>query len=105
MDDSGETDKKTENDYLELGDCFKEIVSGKDKKYKQLKEEHIKLFKLLMMAYSILRISDTILDGIRNIEELPPFSLIQQNIELVRGQISEYIDELHDVESDYEEDE
>ncbi len=105
MEESGETDKKTENDYLELGDCFKEIVSVKDKKFRDLKEEHIKVFKLLMMAYSILRISDNIMSGIRNIDELPPFSLIQQNIELVRGQISEYIDELHDVESDYEDDE
>lgn len=105
MDDSGETEKKTENDYLELGDCFKEIISVKDKKFRQLKEEHIKVFKLLMMAYSVIRISDTIMAGIRNIDELPPLSLIQQNIELVRGQISEYIDELHEIESDYEEDE
>jgi hypothetical protein len=105
MDESGESDKKTENDYLELGDCFKDIVAVKDKKFRELKEEHIKVFKLLMMSYSVIRITDTILSGIGNIDEMPPFSLIKQNIELLRTAISEYIDELHEVDSDYEDDE
>ena len=106
MSETGEiNENKTENDYLELGDCFKEIVEKKDRKYSNLKEEYIKCFKLVMMAYSSFRLLDNILEQVEFVESVPIFKYTVMTIQLLRSELSTYIDELNDEDTDYEDDE
>ncbi len=105
MSETGVIDEnKTENDYIELGDCFKEIVKKKDRKYKNLNQEYIKCFKLVMMAYSTFRLLDNILEQIEIIESVPLFKYIVMTIQLIRSELSTFIDDIHGDETDYEDD-
>lgn len=105
MSETGEiNENKTENDYLELGDCFKEIVQKKDRKYRNLKQEYIKCFKLVMMAYSSFRMLDNILEQVEIVESVPLFKYIVMTIQYIRSELSTYIDELNDEDTDYGDD-
>jgi hypothetical protein len=80
-----------EGDILNLADCFKEIVGKKDVKLKELQLRYAAVFKLLMMSYSIFRMTDDILDQ-AIFDEASPLRQITNNIEYMRSQISQFID-------------
>ena len=92
---------KTENDYLELGEVFKETIKKKDKQMHELKDKYVACFKLLMMCYTIIRMSDGILSDL--LRENPQLAFLVFNIEYIRGEVSQFLDKLNDIESDNEE--
>ena len=101
MSESSEIEtNKTEQDYLELGDCLKEIVDKKDKEIMQLTIKYVNVFKLMMMSYTFFRMFDCLLS--RMLFSDPEIDNIKMNTEFIRSQISEYLDEINRIESDDE---
>lgn len=101
MSESSEIEtNKTEQDYLELGDCLKEIVDKKDKEIMQLTIKYVNCFKLMMMSYTFFRMFDVLLS--RMLFSDPEIDNIKMNTEFIRSQISEYLDEINSIQSDDE---
>lgn len=100
MSETSENENKTEQDYLELGDCFKEIVNDKEKQIVKLQVQYIQCFKLMMMSYTFFRMFDILLSKI-NFND-PVLDNVIMNIEFIRGEISEYLDEINNVEDEDE---
>lgn len=104
MSETSENDaNKTEQDYLELGDCFKEIINQKEKEIMKLSIKYIGCFKLMMMSYTFFRMFDVLLSRMHFSD--PEIDNIKMNTEFIRSEISEYLDELNNVESDEDNDE
>lgn len=102
MSETGENNEnKTENDYLELGDCFKEIVNQKDKEFMKLTLKYLDCFKLMMMSYTFFRMFDVLLSRMHFSD--PEIDNIKMNTEFIRSQISEYLDEVNSIDSDDDE--
>lgn len=99
MSETSENDNtKTEQDYLELGDCLKEIVNQKDKEIMKLTLRYLGCFKLMMMSYTFFRMFDVLLSKMHFTD--PEIDNIKMNTEFIRSEISEYLDEMNNVESD-----
>jgi hypothetical protein len=92
---------KTEKDYLELGDCFKEIVQQKDNEIMMLSIKYLKCFKLMMMSYTFFRMFDVLLSRMHFAD--PEIDNIKMNTEFIRSEISDYLDEINNVDSDEDE--
>lgn len=95
-------ENKTEQDYLELSEVFKDTIAKKSKDFNKLKLHYIETYKLLMMSYTIIRLSDSILSNI-DLQEEPMIRIIKIFLEMQRGEISSYIDEMNEIDTSDEE--
>jgi hypothetical protein len=88
------TDSTAENDdegdILNLADCFKEAIDRKDNNYDELHSKFLEVYKLLMVSYTIFRMTDELFDNI--IFEEDSMRSLRYNIEYGRSQISEFLD-------------
>tara|TARA_R100000231_G_C5196352_1_gene126015 strand:- start:150 stop:458 length:309 start_codon:yes stop_codon:yes gene_type:complete len=91
-------ENKTEQDYLELSEVFKDTIAKKSKDFNKLKLHYIETYKLLMMSYTIIRLSDSILSNI-DLQEEPMIRIIKIFLEMQRGEISSYIDEMNEIDT------
>lgn len=89
----------TEQAYLEMADIFKEQMNKKEKDLIVLKEHQVRTFKLVMMSYTIFRMMDDILDNV-DFSELPDIGFLLNNVTYMRGQISEFLDHIHNIKSE-----
>ena len=76
-----------EGEYLELADQFKEIMNNKDKEIKKHYEEIKELKKILMMAYSFVRILDELIA-----DDFSQPNILVNVLEILRGFLSSAID-------------
>lgn len=95
---SDSEDNKTEKDYLELGEVFKDTIKKKDKELNELKDKYLECFKLLMMSYYVVRMGDTFLSDV--LQENPSLSFLVFNLEFMRAEISGYLDKLNNKENE-----
>jgi len=95
-------ENKTEQDYLELGEVFRDTIAKKQSEFNKLKLHYIETYKLLMMSYTIVRLCDSILSRI-HLDDEPTLRIVKVFLEMQRGEISSYIDEMNEVDSSDEE--
>lgn len=95
---SDDEQNKTENDYLELGEVFKETIKNKDKEINEINDKWLASFKLLMMSYTILRMTDNLLSDL--VTANPQLAFIVFNIEYMRSEISDFLDKLNENDND-----
>ena len=76
-----------EGEYLELADQFKEIMNNKDNEIKKHYEEKKELKKILMMAYSFVRILDELIA-----DDFSQPNILCSILEVLRGFLSSAID-------------
>ncbi len=89
----------TEQAYLEMAEIFKEQMNKKEKDLLILKEHQVRTFKLVMMSYTIFRMMDDILDNV-DFSDLPDIRFLLNNVTYMRGQISEFLDHIHNIKSE-----
>ena len=76
-----------EGEYLELADQFKEIMNNKEEQLKKQYEEIKELKKLLMMAYSFVRILDELIA-----DDFNQPNILCSILEVLRGFLSSAVD-------------
>ena len=95
---SDNEENKTEKDYLELGEVFKETIKNKDKEIEELKDKYLECFKLVMMSYYVVRMGDSFLSD--SLRENPSLSFLVFNLEFMRAEISGFINKLNEKEDE-----
>lgn len=95
MSEENETNSNSSEDetinILEMTAHFKEVVEKKEKEYRDLSKKHNRLFKTLIVCYSILKLTDDFLDQITFLEGDNAFKNIHRNIEWARSECSRHI--------------
>tara|TARA_R110000851_G_scaffold326377_1_gene494984 strand:- start:212 stop:508 length:297 start_codon:yes stop_codon:yes gene_type:complete len=86
-----ESSADDEGDILNLAECFKEAIERKDENYEELHSKYLEVYKLLMVSYTIFRMTDELFDNI--IFEEDSMKSLRFNIEYGRSQISEFLDD------------
>ena len=76
-----------EGEYLELADQFKDIINNKDSQIKKQYEENKELKKIIMMAYSFVRILDELVA-----EDFNQPNILCSILEVLRGFLSSAVD-------------
>ena len=76
-----------EGEYLELADQFKDIINNKDSQIKKHYEEIKELKKIIMMAYSFVRILDELVA-----EDFNQPNILCSILEVLRGFLSSAVD-------------
>lgn len=76
-----------EGEYLELADQFKEIMNNKEQEIKKHYEEIKELKKIIMMAYSFVRILDELVA-----EDFNQPNILCSILEVLRGFLSSAVD-------------
>ena len=75
----------TEQDYIDICNHSKEIYEIQEKRIEELNNMIINLKKQVIIGYSLIRIIDDLFDDDDN-------NLLQELIELLRGQMSDFIE-------------
>jgi len=76
-----------EGEYLELADQFKEIMNNKEEQIKKHYEEIKELKKIIMMAYSFVRILDELVA-----DDFNQPNILVSVLEILRGFLSSAVD-------------
>ena len=105
-----QTNSNTESDgeetinILEMTAHFKEVLDKKEAMYNALAKRHNSLFKTIIVAYSVLKLSDEFLEQIDFGNQLNAFVSLHRNIEWARSELSSKIHSYLPDEGEEEED-
>lgn len=92
-----ETNSNTSSDgeetinILEMTAHFKEVLEKKEEQYNDLAKRHNSLYKTMIVAYTILKLTDDFLEQIDFGDNLNAFVSLHRNIEWARSECSSKI--------------
>ena len=101
VDENNSSDEETIN-ILEMTANFKDVLERKEAEYNNLAKRHNSLYKTMIIAYSILKLTDEFLSQIDFGENLNAFVSLHRNIEWARSECSTKIHDYLPVEGDEE---
>jgi len=76
---------------LEMTAHFKEVLEKKEEQYNDLAKRHNSLYKTMIVAYTILKLTDDFLEQIDFGNQLNAFVSLHRNIEWARSELSSKI--------------
>lgn len=86
------TSDLTEQKYLELADEFKSVIDKKDKELTKMKNDYMRIYKGLALAYGSFRMIDDWFENLELDDMLTELDWIRKTIEVSRSQLSEIIE-------------
>ena len=89
---SNEISDLTDQKYLDICDEFKGVIEKKDKDLNKMKNDYMRIYKGLALAYGSFRMIDDWFENLELDDMLTELDWIRKTIEVSRSQLSEIIE-------------